>query len=159
MVRTGAGARPQAGVRPAELSGSVGMASQLKAADEARLKQAEPDVTHQVKLTGGMDKYDWSVNGTRFDMENPAATPLLIRAGQRVRLEFVNDTDMWHPMHLHGHTYQLGDNGPRKDTAIVLPRKTLSVVFDADNPGQWLLHCHNAYHGEAGMMALVAYQS
>ena len=111
-----------------------------------------------MKLTGGMDKYDWSVNGNRFDMENPAATPLLIRAGQRVRLEFVNDTDMWHPMHLHGHTYQLGDDGPRKDTAIVLPKKTVSVAFDADNPGQWLLHCHNAYHGEAGMMALVAYQ-
>jgi FtsP/CotA-like multicopper oxidase with cupredoxin domain len=67
---------------------------------------------------------------------------------------------MWHPMHLHGHTYQLGTSGPRKDTAIVLPKKKkLSVFFDADNPGEWLLHCHNAYHGEAGMMALLAYQA
>lgn len=48
---------------------------------------------------------------------------------------------------------------PRKDTAIVLPKKKLSVVFDADNPGQWMLHCHNTYHGEIGMMALVAYQA
>ena len=60
---------------------------------------------------------------------------------------------------LHGHTYQLGGDGPRKDTTIVLPKKTVSVVFDADNPGQWMLHCHNAYHGEAGMMTLMAYQS
>jgi FtsP/CotA-like multicopper oxidase with cupredoxin domain len=66
-----------------------------------------------------------------------------------------NTTDMWHPMHLHGHTYQLDGSGPRKDTAIVLPKKTVSVFFDADNPGQWMLHCHNAYHGEAGMMANV----
>jgi FtsP/CotA-like multicopper oxidase with cupredoxin domain len=66
---------------------------------------------------------------------------------------------MWHPMHLHGHTYQLGNSGPRKDTAIVLPKQRLSVFFDAHNPGEWLLHCHNVYHGEAGMMALVAYQA
>ncbi|MET9833522.1 multicopper oxidase domain-containing protein [Streptomyces sp. NPDC006385] len=45
---------------------------------------------------------------------------------------------------MHGHTYQLGTGGPRKDTTIVLPKTTESVVFDADNPGQWMLHCHNA---------------
>jgi FtsP/CotA-like multicopper oxidase with cupredoxin domain len=61
-------------------------------------------------------------------------------------------------MHLHGHTYQLDGGGPRKDTAIVLPKSRLSVVFDADNPGRWMLHCHNAYHAEVGMMALVAYR-
>lgn len=60
-------------------------------------------------------------------------------------------------MHLHGHTYQPAGGGPRKDTAIVLPRQTVTADFDADNPGQWLVHCHNAYHGEAGMMGLVAY--
>jgi FtsP/CotA-like multicopper oxidase with cupredoxin domain len=57
------------------------------------------------------------------------------------------------------HTYQIGDLGPRKDTAIVLPKKKLSVFFDADNPGPWMLHCHNAYHGEAGMMANMAYRA
>lgn len=158
-VRTSSGGRPPATARPAELSGSVVTAAKLKAAEEVQLKQAATDVTHQVKLTGGMDKYDWSVNGVRFDMENPTATPLLIRAGQRVRLDFVNETMMWHPVHLHGHTFQVAGGGPRKDTTIVLPKQTVSVFFDADNPGQWLLHCHNAYHGEAGMMALVAYQA
>lgn len=92
-------------------------------------------------------------------MNDPAADPLRVERGQRVRLDFVNNTAMWHPVHLHGHTYQIGDSGPRKDTAIVLPHQRLSVFFDADNPGEWLLHCHNAYHGEAGMMALVAYPS
>ena len=60
---------------------------------------------------------------------------------------------------LHGHTYQLPGGGPRKDTAIVLPGKALRVEFDADNPGRWLTHCHNVYHGEAGMMTAIAYQT
>ncbi|GAB3930228.1 multicopper oxidase MmcO [Kribbella albertanoniae] len=158
LVRTSAGRAPVAGFRPAELNGLILTASRLNAADQARLAPSSVDVTHQVKITGGMDAYDWSINGSRFDMANPTAAPLLVRHGQRVRLDFVNDTTMWHPMHLHGHTYQLGDTGPRKDTAIVLPKTTLTVFFDADNPGQWLLHCHNAYHAEAGMMALVGYQ-
>ncbi|MGM9380106.1 multicopper oxidase family protein [Streptomyces antibioticus] len=159
LVRTGSGSKPSATVRPKELDGMIMTASQLRADDDVRLKPAKTDVTHQIKLTGGMTKYNWAINGTPFDMNDPAANPIVIEEGQRVRLDFVNDTDMWHPMHLHGHTYQLGDSGPRKDTAIVLPKKKLSVFFDADNPGQWMLHCHNAYHGEAGMMANVAYRA
>ncbi|MFI6436890.1 multicopper oxidase family protein [Streptomyces sp. NPDC050759] len=159
LVRTGSGSAPDARVRPKELNGMIMTASQLRATDDVRLKSATPDVTHQVKLTGGMAKYNWAINGMPFTMKDPEARPILIEEGQRVRLDFVNDTDMWHPMHLHGHTYQLGTSGPRKDTAIVLPRRKLSVFFDADNPGQWMLHCHNAYHGEAGMMANVAYRA
>ena len=64
---------------------------------------------------------------------------------------------MWHPVHLHGHTFAAGDTGLRKDTVIVLPGQTMPVVFDADNPGRWMLHCHNAYHAEAGMMTQVGY--
>ncbi|MGW1024622.1 multicopper oxidase family protein [Streptomyces sp. NPDC002577] len=157
VVRTGSGSAPSATVRPKELDGMIMSASQLRAADGVRLKSAKTDVTHQIKLTGGMHKYNWAINGMPFDMNDPEANPIVIEDGQRVRLDFVNDSDMWHPMHLHGHTYRLGDSGPRKDTAIVLPKKKLSVFFDADNPGQWMLHCHNAYHGEAGMMANVAY--
>jgi FtsP/CotA-like multicopper oxidase with cupredoxin domain len=159
LVRTGSGDAPSATVRPKELSGTIITATQLRAADDVRLKSAPADVTHRIKLTGGMMRYNWAINGRPFDMTDPDANPILVEKGQRVRLDFVNGTTMWHPMHLHGHTYQLGSDGPRKDTAIVLPRKTLSVFFDADNPGQWMLHCHNAYHGEAGMMANVAYQA
>ncbi|MFF0084785.1 multicopper oxidase family protein [Streptomyces canus] len=158
LVRTGSGSKPPATVRPKELDGMIMTASQLRADDDVLLKSAKTDATHQIKLTGGMDKYNWAINGRPFDMKDPQANPIVIQEGQRVRLDFVNDTDMWHPMHLHGHTFQLGALGPRKDTAIVLPKKKLSVFFDADNPGQWMLHCHNAYHGEAGMMANVAYR-
>ncbi|KOU74178.1 copper oxidase [Streptomyces sp. MMG1533] len=159
LVRTASGSAPSATVRPKELDGTVLTASRLRAADDVRLTAAKTDVTHQVRLTGGMMHYNWAINGKPFDMATPDANPILIEEGARVRLDFVNDTTMWHPMHLHGHTYQLGDAGPRKDTAIVLPKKKLSVFFDADNPGQWMLHCHNAYHGEAGMMTNVAYRA
>ncbi|AJE81650.1 multicopper oxidase family protein [Streptomyces coelicoflavus] len=159
LVRTGSGSAPSASVRPRELDGMIMTASQLRAADDVRLASAKTDVTHQVKLTGGMEKYNWAINGRPFDMADPQANPILVQEGQRVRLDFVNGTDMWHPMHLHGHTYQLGSSGPRKDTTIVLPRTKTSVFLDADNPGQWMLHCHNAYHGEAGMMANVAYRA
>ncbi|MFC8511817.1 multicopper oxidase family protein [Streptomyces sp. NPDC057257] len=159
LVRTGSGSAPTPTVHPKELDGMVMTASQLKAANDARLATRKTDRVHRIELTGGMDKYDWGINGKRFDMNNPTANPILVEQGQRVRLDFVNKTTMWHPMHLHGHTYQLGTAGPRKDTTIVLPKQTVSVYFDADNPGQWMLHCHNAYHQEAGMMATVAYRA
>ncbi|MER5601103.1 multicopper oxidase family protein [Streptomyces sp. NPDC002265] len=159
LIRTASGSTPKPTVRPKELDGRILTASQLRAADDVRLPAKTIDRVHRVELAGRMSKYNWSINGRAFDMDDPAANPLTVEEGQRVQLDFVNTTQMWHPMHLHGHTYQLGNSGPRKDTAIVLPKKKLSVVFDADNPGQWMLHCHNAYHGEVGMMALVAYQS
>ncbi|MFF7133656.1 multicopper oxidase family protein [Streptomyces sp. NPDC008196] len=159
LVRTGPGSAPKATVRPKELTGRILTASQLRAAGDVRLPSRKVDRVHRVELTGGMGMYDWAVNGKAYDMDDPHANPLTVEEGQRVRMDFVNSTRMWHPMHLHGHTYQLGNSGPRKDTAIVLPKRKLSVFFDADNPGQWMLHCHNAYHGEVGMMALVAYRS
>ncbi|MGY0055642.1 multicopper oxidase family protein [Streptomyces sp. LZ34] len=159
LVRTGTGRAPKATVRPKELNGMIVAASQLRAVDDVWLPSKKADRVHRIELTGGMAKYNWAINGKAYDMRNPTADPITVEEGQRVRLDFVNSTQMWHPMHLHGHTYQLGKVGPRKDTAIVLPKKKLSVVFDADNPGQWMLHCHNAYHGESGMMALVAYRA
>ncbi|MEU6259424.1 multicopper oxidase family protein [Streptomyces sp. NPDC047043] len=159
LVRTASGSAPGPAVRPKELDGVIVTASGLRATDDVRLDTKKPDRVHRVELTGGMAKYNWAINGRRYDMKDPTAHPLLVEEGQRVRLDFVNTTTMWHPMHLHGHTYQLGSTGPRKDTTIVLPKKKVSVLFDADNPGQWMLHCHNAYHGEAGMMTLVAYRA
>ncbi|MET7691796.1 multicopper oxidase family protein [Streptomyces sp. NPDC005483] len=159
LVRTGAGGKPSASVRPTELDGMIMTASELRAVDDVRLKAAGTDVTHRIRFTGNMTEYNWAINGMPFDMNDPGAHPIVVHEGQRVRLDFINGTDMWHPVHLHGHTYQIGDSGPRKDTAIVLPRHKVSVFLDADNPGQWMLHCHNAYHGEAGMMANLAYQA
>jgi FtsP/CotA-like multicopper oxidase with cupredoxin domain len=157
LVRTGSGAVPPISARPKELDGTLLTAAQLRADASVRLAAKTPDVTHRIALSGSMGAYDWSLNGVKFDMNDATAQPFTVRAGQRVRLEFTNRTTMWHPMHLHGHTFQLGDAGPRKDTAIVLPGQTVTCDFDADNPGQWLIHCHNAYHGEAGMMGLLGY--
>jgi FtsP/CotA-like multicopper oxidase with cupredoxin domain len=96
-------------------------------------------------------------------IERPRYNPaegLPVRQGQRVRLRFVNKTEMFNPVHLHGHTFQvrgIGCTSPPKDAAIVLPKHTLEVDFDANNPGQWLTHCRNVYHGEAGMIPVVSY--
>ncbi|HEX8869036.1 MAG TPA: multicopper oxidase domain-containing protein, partial [Lentzea sp.] len=147
VVRTGSGSVPD--VRPPELDGRVLTYEQFKATEP--LNGRKPDVVHQMALTAGMMRYEWGINGRAGDL-----TPARVRSGQRVRLEFVNTTMMWHPMHLHGHTFQLG--GLRKDTVIVLPGQTVACEFDADNPGQWMVHCHNAYHAEAGMMAVLGYE-
>jgi FtsP/CotA-like multicopper oxidase with cupredoxin domain len=66
---------------------------------------------------------------------------------------------MFHPMHLHGHTFAVVDGGARKDTVIVRPMQSLDVDLDADNPGQWAAHCHNIYPAESGMMTTLSYRS
>ncbi|GAA1940095.1 multicopper oxidase family protein [Kitasatospora viridis] len=157
LVRTGSGTAPAPTTRPAELDGRILRSTDLRADESVRLPARKVDRTHRIELTGGMAKYDWALNGKPFDLNNPTANPFTVTVGERVRLRFVNRTTMWHPMHLHGHAFQAGAQGPRKDTVIVLPGATVECDFDADNPGQWLTHCHNLYHGEAGMMGLVAY--
>ncbi len=66
---------------------------------------------------------------------------------------------MFHPMHLHGHHFQtvLPGGGARKDTLIVRPDEPVSADFVADNPGRWVLHCHNLYHMAGGMQTTVSY--
>lgn len=133
--------------------------AQTIAVAQVRLSAKAPDVRHELVLGGPDGQYNWTINGRTYD----PARGLPVTEGQRVRLSFVNKTRMFHPMHLHGHTFQVrpaGDRiGPRKDTVLVLPGATVDVDFDADNPGQWLTHCHNIYHGEAGMMTVVSYMA
>jgi len=152
LVRTGLGAAPASSVRPDELRGKVVGYAELKAVEPLPARQ--PDVVHRFELTGGMMNYEWGISGRAGDLAGRAR----VRSGQRVRVEFVNTTMMWHPMHIHGHTVQLA-GGPRKDTMIVLPGQTVAGEFDADNPGQWMVHCHNAYHAEAGMMTVLGYEA
>ena len=159
ILRTGTGAAPAPLKTLPELnSPRVGVAEDLIADDAVQLRPRAVDRTVQMKLSGSMNSYKWAINGRQFNPDRPLQDALAVHQGERVQLEFVNDTTMWHPMHLHGHTYQHPGRGPRKDTSIVLPGKTLRVDFDADNPGLWLSHCHNIYHGESGMMAVLAYQ-
>ena len=112
------------------------------------------DVT--VTLGGNMQRYIWTINGQNF-MDSP---PIRLKYGERVRLKFVNETMMAHPMHLHGMFVQL-ENGqpmnklPNKHTVIVPPGQTVSVLLAADERGEWPFHCHMLYHMMAGMMAKV----
>ncbi|WP_175499912.1 multicopper oxidase family protein, partial [Streptomyces sp. CC77] len=157
VLRTGAGAAPGASVRPAELTrGPVLTADRLAADPSVALPPRKPDRTIRIRLTGGMAAYDWAFDGEpyRADRRHP------VQEGERVRLVFTNATTMWHPLHLHGHTFALAGTagGPRKDTAVILPGASLAVDFDADNPGLWMLHCHNVYHAEAGMMTVLGYR-
>jgi FtsP/CotA-like multicopper oxidase with cupredoxin domain len=159
VVRSGAGTPPSATVRPSELDRQVLNTSVLRAADPVRLAERRPDRTHRLVLGGGMMPYRWTINGASFH----DAEPLLVRHGERVRLQFVNRTTMFHPMHVHGHTFAVtgatGTPGARKDTVIVTPNQTVTVDLDATNPGQWMTHCHNIYHAETGMMINLAYQA
>ena len=160
LVRTGAGEPPPPAVRPAELNAALASYSVLRAAPSARLPARKPDVTYRLRLTGGMARYDWGINGQAFDMSRPGALQFLMAEGQRVRVIFANTTTMYHPMHIHGHTFQLGPAGPRKDTVIVRPGQQVACDFDAANPGQWMTHCHNLYHApQGGMMAMFSYQT
>ncbi|MEV5506904.1 multicopper oxidase family protein [Streptomyces orinoci] len=155
LLRTGGGTAPGADVRPRELGGEPLTAGRLRADRTVTLPRREPDRTLTLRLTGSMAGYDWRINGERYDPDRR----LPVKAGERVRLVFDNRTTMWHPMHLHGHTFALPGGGPRKDTAIVLPGRRLAVDFDADNPGLWMAHCHNVYHSESGMMTVLGYRA
>lgn len=118
-----------------------------------------PDKRLQLELTGAMSPYQWTINRKTF----ADRAPLEISAGQRVELEFSNRTMMAHPMHLHGHHFQITSiagtavRGPRRDTVLVPSMSSVTVAFDADNPGRWLCHCHNLYHMAAGMMTELVY--
>ncbi|WP_180111921.1 multicopper oxidase domain-containing protein [Acinetobacter sp. YH12136] len=113
----------------------------------------EPSSELVVRLGGTMERYIWTINGKKFS----DATPLKVKYGERIRIKFINDSMMAHPMHLHGMFMQL-ENGqtaaemPNKHTLIVPPGKTVTALLTADELGEWAIHCHLLYHMSAGMM-------
>ncbi len=134
VLSTSPSADPAAARHAPALSGSVATADRLAAADSVTLPARRPDVELTARLTGTMMRYDWAINGERY----PDITPLRVTRGQSVRLRFVNDSSMWHPMHLHGHTFGLvrpdGVPGARKDTVNVLPRSSVDVIWSPTIP-------------------------
>ncbi|MFV5627706.1 copper resistance system multicopper oxidase [Acinetobacter baumannii] len=106
-----------------------------------------------IRLGGNMERYIWTINGKKFS----DTIPLQVKYGERIRLKFVNDSMMAHPMHLHGMFMQLengqqAENLPNKHTLIVPPGKTVTALLTADALGEWAIHCHLLYHMSAGMM-------
>jgi L-ascorbate oxidase len=125
----------------------------------ARDRNPDPRVPSrevEVHLTANMERYMWSLDGEAMS-ENPA--PIAFRLGERVRVTLVNDTMMPHPIHLHGHFFELvsGEPGhrPRKHTVNVLPGGKASFDLTADGEGDWAFHCHMLVHMHAGMMRVV----
>ncbi|MFI1532938.1 multicopper oxidase family protein [Streptomyces anandii] len=148
---------PSPSVHPDELDGRVVPARRMVPAESVAYSDRDPDREIRIRLTGSMKNYDWMFDHQPY---SPAHRHP-VRQDERVRLTLINATDMWHPLHLHGHTFALtgiNDVGTRKDTAIVLPHRKLVVDFYADNPGLWMLHCHNQYHSESGMMTVIGYR-
>lgn len=109
-----------------------------------------------IKISGNMQRYIWTLNGAKFG----EAPPIRMAYNERVRITFVNETMMAHPMHLHGMFFEV-ENGqpmdrlPSKNVISVAPGKTQSVILTANEPGEWPLHCHLLYHMESGMMQKV----
>ena len=109
-----------------------------------------------IRLGGTMERYIWTIDGKKFSDKD--FEPLTVRFGDRIRLKFVNNSMMAHPMHLHGMFMQL-ENGqsaqdiPNKHTIIVPPGKTVTAMLTADEVGEWAIHCHLLYHMSAGMMS------
>jgi FtsP/CotA-like multicopper oxidase with cupredoxin domain len=110
-------------------------------------------------LTGGGSDYVWGLNG-KAAMND---TLFGVRLGERIAVMLHNMTQMSHPMHLHGHHFQVvAINGQKiagavRDTVLVPPNAAVTIAFDADNPGNWAFHCHHVYHMNSGMMGSVAY--
>ncbi|MFP3977250.1 copper resistance system multicopper oxidase [Marinobacter sp. KMM 10035] len=118
-------------------------------------KEREPAREIELRLTGNMERYTWSINGVKYE----DAEPIRLKYGERVRFKFVNETMMTHPMHLHGMWSILdvgaGQWNPIKHTVSVQPGTTVYMETEVDAPGQWAFHCHLTYHMAAGMFRKV----
>jgi FtsP/CotA-like multicopper oxidase with cupredoxin domain len=144
----------------------------------------DPDLAsaerHELKLQGGMmgggmmsgmggmmgmsRGASWAINGMSMTGDGQANMPplLTLKRGRTCMLTMRNETAWWHPMHLHGHSFRvLTRNGaavPHRvwaDTVLVPPKETVEIAFVADNPGDWMLHCHVMDHQVSGMMTVL----
>lgn len=116
-----------------------------------------PDRSLDIHLTGNMERFMWSFDGMKMSDHHE---PIPFLEGERVRINLINDSMMSHPIHLHGHFFELvtgkGAYSPRKHTVLVQPGGTASFDFTADALGDWAFHCHMLYHMHAGMMRVVS---
>jgi FtsP/CotA-like multicopper oxidase with cupredoxin domain len=155
---------PVRNTAPAEML-TLALESELVAANPLAPKPI--DRSFDLRLQGNMALYEWPINGIVFDVEHPRGqkAQVQVKTGQRIALKFINETGMSHPMHLHGHSFQVIEingkplNGALRDTVLVPPKTSVTVAFDANNPGIWYAHCHILWHLAAGMATLVQYET
>jgi FtsP/CotA-like multicopper oxidase with cupredoxin domain len=144
----------------AQPSSALSLELERKLRAVAPLAPCRADRVYVLNLTGDMATYVWSINNVPW---MPNVPPLPIAKGERVELVLVNRTPMPHPMHLHGHQFQVVEidgqrfAGAMRDTVLVLPKGRVVIAFDANNPGWWAFHCHLLCHLEAGMFTTLRY--
>ena len=159
VLATPGGAIRKASGQADEPAAPVGLALESRLRAAAPLPSRAADRQHAIAITEAPG-YVWMLNGA----VHGAHTPLAVRAGERVEITFTDQTTMAHPMHLHGHHFQVvAINGERfagamRDTVLVPARGSVTIAFDANNPGKWALHCHHLYHMAGGMMTTLEYQ-
>jgi FtsP/CotA-like multicopper oxidase with cupredoxin domain len=150
---------PKIGYQAEFAAAGVDNTQELQLRAENPLPEKPVDRSLPCILGGNMAKYDWTINGAVY----PNRNSLDVKENERVEIEFRNDTGMTHPMHLHGHDFQVTEidgtkvQGALRDTLIVPPKSTIKVIFDANNPGVWAFHCHILYHAAVGMFTVLKY--
>ncbi len=158
---------PRLPVKGATPTGLLTLDMERKLSAVNPLNSRPADTTSLLRLQGNMSRYEWLINDIAFNVANPASekAQVHVKWGQRVALKFVNETPMSHPMHLHGHSFEvvaINDSrftGALRDTVLVPGLTSVTVEFDANNPGLWYVHCHVLWHLDAGMATLVQYEA
>ena len=141
-------------VKDASAGPIIGLDLESRLRPLAPLARKNADRRYEVTLTGSMQGYQWGILG---------GDKLRVKAGERVEITMRNMSMMTHPMHLHGHHFQVirvnGKNidGAVRDTVVLPHMAEVTIAFDANNPGKWAFHCHHLYHMATGMMAFVTY--
>jgi len=143
------------GIAPTAANGGKFLSYVDLKAQKPLYKEREATREIELRLTGNMERYIWSINGVKYE----DADPIKLQYGERVRFKFVNETMMTHPMHLHG-MWSILDVGagkwnPAKHTISVAPGTTVYSETEVDATGQWAFHCHLSYHADAGMFRKV----
>jgi FtsP/CotA-like multicopper oxidase with cupredoxin domain len=125
----------------------------LQARSPLERLDGSPDRTFDLTLSPARGGTQWLIDGQAY----PNADPLPVQQGEHVRIRMTNMSPVLHPMHLHGHFFQVGNTV--KDTVIVPSHMgQVTIDFLADNPGDWFFHCHNLYHLESGMARVISYE-
>ena len=142
---------PGSGLTPKAANGGKFLSYTDLKAQKPLYEDRDPAREIEIRLTGNMERYIWSINGIKYE----DAEPIRLQYGERVRFKFINETMMTHPMHLHG-MWSILDNGsgkwnPVKHTVSIAPNTTVYTEVEVDAPGQWAFHCHLVYHHMSGM--------
>ena len=162
VLRTAPGqAIPNLAPQTQQWTGRLDFTQDKKLRAQQPLPKKPADNTIPVALTGPAPQYRWGLN----DRFYPYRDPYWVEEGQRVEMVFSNETPMGHPMHLHGHEFQVIEingqpfSGPMRDTVLVPKGGSCRIAFDAIHPGLWAFHCHISYHHMRGMFNVLAYRS